>query len=708
MPSAIPEPGGSLADLRPEVAAEWHPHKNGELTAFDVKPASAKSVWWCCIEGHEWVTKPQNRLRGERCPTCSASQSAIKRATPSPDRSLFDLYPAVAAEWHPRRNGAVTSRDVNPGSKTKRWWRCGVCGFDWETDPDHRTRSKRGCPKCGRKRISESRSAPKPGRSFGDVNPHLVDEWHPERNGTLTPFDCAPRSRRKVWWRCRFGHEWQALIAPRTIGVGCPSCTTVGVSERQIRLAYELQAAGLKVDHTRAPITVMGRRPVRADIVVPQWRLVIEYDGAHFHHGNEMADRAQSAALAAAGWRVLRVRENPLSSLGGHEIFVRASLSLKQLTSVVIDAVVALGIDVPGAPDYRSDPECWAKAAADSAVYRHRATSVASELPAIARQWHPTRNGTVTAHQIHPGSSTAHWWLCETCGHEWKAAPATRAAGIGCSVCGHRRAGVARSKPLPGRSLADVRPVLVDEWHPILNDGLQPADIRPFSSRRVWWRCSTCSNEWQAAVSTRSSGHGCARCSYARQGQHTIHPDPGQSFADLYPVAVQEWHPLRNPTLSPSQFKAFSMKRVWWQCKSGHEWQTTFATRARGSGCPLCASAARGAARSTPAAGASLADTFPTIARDWHPSKNRGLSAFEVKPGSSKHRLVEVCNLRARMASNSEVALRRWTGMPTLRPETSRCGSGAARAGPLTRRHPSRYRGPMASHAQRFSTAGDN
>lgn len=164
LPSTVPPPGQSLADVRPLVAGEWHHSRNAPLTPFDVKPASAKLVWWQCAEGHEWQTKPQNRLREERCPECSKKLAAIKRATPAPGRSLADLYPTIADEWHSSRNGTVTARDVNAGSKTKRWFTCRVCNFDWETDPDHRTRSNRGCPQSARKKNQYGEVHPKTGK----------------------------------------------------------------------------------------------------------------------------------------------------------------------------------------------------------------------------------------------------------------------------------------------------------------------------------------------------------------------------------------------------------------------------------------------------------------------------------------------------------------------------------------------------------------
>ena len=46
-----------------------------------------------------------------------------------------------------------------------------------------------------------------------------------QKNGVLTPKDVKPKSNRKVWWICEKGHEWEAIIADRTSGKGCPICS---------------------------------------------------------------------------------------------------------------------------------------------------------------------------------------------------------------------------------------------------------------------------------------------------------------------------------------------------------------------------------------------------------------------------------------------------------------------------------------------------
>ncbi|WP_373203555.1 zinc-ribbon domain-containing protein, partial [Mycobacterium marinum] len=78
---------------------------------------------------------PANRCRGEQCPECDEASRAIAKATPKPGRSLADLHPDIAAEWHPKLNAPVSASDVNPGARKKRWWRCTAAGHVWAAPP---------------------------------------------------------------------------------------------------------------------------------------------------------------------------------------------------------------------------------------------------------------------------------------------------------------------------------------------------------------------------------------------------------------------------------------------------------------------------------------------------------------------------------------------------------------------------------------------
>lgn len=48
--------------------------------------------------------------------------------------------------------------------------------------------------------------------------------WHPTRNGDLKLTEVSLGSRRKLWWRCEQGHEWQAMAYSIKAGTSCPYC----------------------------------------------------------------------------------------------------------------------------------------------------------------------------------------------------------------------------------------------------------------------------------------------------------------------------------------------------------------------------------------------------------------------------------------------------------------------------------------------------
>ncbi len=48
-------------------------------------------------------------------------------------------------------------------------------------------------------------------------HPELAEEWHPDKNGPLTPQDVREGNGRTVWWRCSKGpaYEWPAVVSSR-------------------------------------------------------------------------------------------------------------------------------------------------------------------------------------------------------------------------------------------------------------------------------------------------------------------------------------------------------------------------------------------------------------------------------------------------------------------------------------------------------------
>lgn len=198
----------SLAVTHPGLAAEWHPTRNGDVKPADVVAGTARRIWWRCLKGHAWEAVGVSRSRnGSGCPFC-----ANQRVLPGYN-DLATTNPRLANEWHPTKNDTVTPEDVLAGSGKKFWW-LGKCGHEWEAVASHRLNGS-GCPVCAGKRVL-------PGfNDLATMHPVLAAQWHPTKNRTPSS-DVMSGSGKKVWWLGPCGHEWDATVASRVTGSGCP------------------------------------------------------------------------------------------------------------------------------------------------------------------------------------------------------------------------------------------------------------------------------------------------------------------------------------------------------------------------------------------------------------------------------------------------------------------------------------------------------
>jgi lipopolysaccharide biosynthesis glycosyltransferase len=133
--------------------------------------------------------------------------------------TLQEVRPDLAREWHPTKNGSLTPNNVQWRSIKRVWWKCGA-GHEWQATLTWRVKSS-GCPLC-RNSLKKSLLA---------SNPAIAQEWHPIKNGTLTPDQVWSNQREKTWWRCKHGHEWEAQIVARNRGAGCPYCKKRKISK---------------------------------------------------------------------------------------------------------------------------------------------------------------------------------------------------------------------------------------------------------------------------------------------------------------------------------------------------------------------------------------------------------------------------------------------------------------------------------------------
>lgn len=132
-----------LATLRPDIAAQWDYELNYPLTPHQIVPGSERKVYWKCPNGHTWQASVSNRCRKKQgCQKCAKKTRKHK--------SIVEECPQLLCDWNQDKNEKPANA-YSARSNIKVWWRCNVCGYEWQATPDSRFCGS-GCPACAKKR----------------------------------------------------------------------------------------------------------------------------------------------------------------------------------------------------------------------------------------------------------------------------------------------------------------------------------------------------------------------------------------------------------------------------------------------------------------------------------------------------------------------------------------------------------------------------
>ena len=607
-----------LATTKPELVKEWDYEKNNELgvSPDKVTYGSGIKVWWKCENGHEWKTAICMRTRGNGCPICANQQLLVGY------NDLETTHPELAKEWNYEKNKNLLPSQVTFGSSKKVWWKCSQ-GHEWETIIAHRVNKYTGCPICSNKKVLEGYN------DFKSTHPFLAEEWDYEKNGKLTPNMFSYGSTIQVWWKCKTcGYEWKTSINNRTQpnGTGCPNCASIyGTSFSEQAVYYFLNLCFPYKVYNRYKLKDKNG-VIEVDIFLSDIKTAIEYDGEYWHRKRKNYDKVKEDRLKALKIKLFRIVESNVNRIVDNCIFYDFFKNhYENLTWAINSLFGILGIGSLSVDVKANFQEIL------SLFYKNElSNSLAFVNPKLAKEWHPTKNGTVTPSMIKPFSNLNVWWKCSKCGHEWQASVGNRNQGRDCPLCKTEKMSKSLSKVRLNNSLQEKFPQVAKEWNYERNGTLTPDKINFGSNRKVWWKCSK-GHEWQAVVGSRCSGIGCPVCS----GHQVL-----AGYNDLkttLPQVAKEWNYERNGSLLPSQVTYGSNKKVWWKCHiCGYEWQAVISSRRNGVGCPECGKKRAALIHSTPKRGESLEDKFQRIANEWNYEKNKEFLPSQVTCSSNK------------------------------------------------------------------------
>ena len=510
-----------LATTNPELAAQadgWDP--------TTVKAGSKMKMQWQCENKHIWQATVSNRSMGNGCPFCSGRTAIIG------ETDLATTNPELAAQadgWDPTTVKAGSSKSLS--------WRCAI-GHVWKTSVVDRAGGS-GCPVCAGQKVLAG---------FNDLattNPELAaqaDGWDPT---TVTE-----KSGKRKYWKCNFGHSWEAVIGSRATGHGCPMCSGHTVIPGQTDLATinpELAAQADGWDPTT--VTSKSGQKVRWKCNLGHsWEAAVSSrangNGCPYCAGqkvligfNDLASFAPKIAIEADGWDPATV-----TSKSGRKLKWKCNLGH------LWEAAVSSRVGGTGCPTCSNRKVLIG--------YNDLATTH-PELASQADGWEPT---TTTA-----GSEDKKRWRCSM-GHVWNATPANRQKGAGCLICCNQQVLVGFN------DLSTLFPSIAKSAY-----NWDPQTATPKSGKKAQWKCEL-GHIWTAVIASRTNGHGCPLCSghsviTGINDLATINPELAAQADGWDPTLVMPGTP----------------KKMTWICSEGHKWSAAVSSRSRGNGCPLCA-----------------------------------------------------------------------------------------------------------------------
>lgn len=386
------------------------------------------------------------------------------------NKSLQDINPQLANEWHPTKNGDLKPNMVLPSSKLKIWWNFHyeeietnkVFDFEWLARVDNRHYNKHKCPFLSSEGLWVG---------FNDLetkNPKLAQEWNYKKNYPLTPKDVMPNSNKKVWWVIPYQKEngeiinleWEANINDRNDGKGCPY---IGVAPKKVLKGFN-------------------------DLATTHPELAKQWSSKNKIKPTEVMKGSNKKYI----WELSYINSD------GRTFLFEWETSINHRNDDGSDCPYLCGKKVHiGFNDLESN------------------------YPNIAKEWDYDKNYPLTPKDVVVGSQKKYWWVITHFDEisnkdiklSWKMSVYDRVNGKNCPYLGKNQF----SLLIGFNDLATVNPQLAREWHPTKNGNLTPKDVTCGSNRKVWWQKKILDEntniyydvEWKAVISSRNKGQNC-------------------------------------------------------------------------------------------------------------------------------------------------------------------------------------------------------
>jgi hypothetical protein len=317
-----------------------------------------------------------------------------------------------------------------------------------------------------------------PTATLAASNPDIAAQWHPDKNAKLLPTDITAGSNRRVWWRCATKplHEWDAVIANRAKGDGCPYC-----SKRRVMLENSLAAS----------------HPA----IAAEW---------HPEKNNGL--------LATE-----------VGSGSGRRVWWRCATDCRHVWSTLIVKRTARSHGCP----YCAGRVCLSE------------DSISATHPETAALWDHNNNGSTMPTDVSFGSNREFAWVCPA-GHRWRNTVQQQVFRGDCLYCKGRPIGYEppRKRDEP---FTIEHPEIAADWHPHLNGIARPEDFTGGSGFMAWWQCPRRpDHKWRTSIANRckSGGTKCPKCAWPQTSRPELRVRAELEY--IFPDAIGRHRPLKD------------------------------------------------------------------------------------------------------------------------------------------------------------------
>ena len=207
-----------------EKAQSWHPTENGTLVPRNVfKCSTSKKCWFKCGDcSHDFDSTLGHINEGKWCPYCSNNKLCDDNDCQHCFNNSFASH-EKAQSWHATKNGTLVPRGVFKSSNKKRWFKCGDCSHDFDSQPNNIINGH-WCPYCSNHKLCDDNDCQ---HCFNNsfASHEKAQSWHATKNGTLVPRGVFKSSHKKRWFKCGdCSHDFDSALGSIIRGSWCPNC----------------------------------------------------------------------------------------------------------------------------------------------------------------------------------------------------------------------------------------------------------------------------------------------------------------------------------------------------------------------------------------------------------------------------------------------------------------------------------------------------